>query len=166
MPKTTKAILIKSDGTRTEEEWTIPFDHDRIRRFIGGDMEFVRVLLESRPAPIYGTMVVNEAAIINGLPRNQAATDIYSANVRAAFPNAPNPFIAAREAHRRELEENGFNAQNTIEVSPPGYDRDNPHIAGDVVVFTFPLEDIDYYFYGPEDYFYGPEDGEKDLDDE
>ncbi len=68
---------------------------DALRTIVGGWLEFVSVLDEESGRPY--SMVVNETGVIDKLPRNQKATDIYLAYSRRRFPNkdhSSGPYIA------------------------------------------------------------------------
>jgi len=126
---TKRVVIIDPDGT--ERELIGPPHRKEIREILGGGYEVVRVLraeIEDRNA--YTMMLVHETGLINGLSRNQKATDIYLANVRRQFPDAANPSKAAAEAYRKR-----FPAGTEFHtLNPTGYE-DDPYIAGTVIWF-------------------------------
>lgn len=138
-------MIIKATGEQSVETLPIPVDMTRVRTIVGGDIELVRVLNGDSEA----TLIVNEEGLIRGLPRNQAATDIYLSAVRRAFPDAANPSKAAREQYLAEMKE-CLGDVVVATSSPPGYDED-PYIAGDVVLIPVSFEKVDQVFYGSDD---------------
>jgi hypothetical protein len=128
-------ILIQPDGTETVlcEGDQIPGD-DAIKKAIDGPLEFVRVLRQEDEGFTYTWMIGHEMALIEKLPRNQKATDLYLANVRRAYPDHPQPWKAAEQAMRRDYEALVGKALHVESLAPDGYDED-PYVAGPVIWF-------------------------------
>src|SRR5579872_5689279 len=100
---TKRIVILGTDGSETEIP-TVP-DLKALQTIVGGYIEHVRVLdhIEPGGAGVYTSMFVNEEGLLDDLPRNEKATAIYQRNVRAAFPEAENPFRAADEHWRLSL---------------------------------------------------------------
>lgn len=134
-----RIVIIEPDGT--ERRLGVEIDDKggilnlptlaETKKIVGGHIEMVRVLREDLPGIQHTYMIVNEDGLIDGLPRNQKATDLYLANVRRQFPDATDPSKAAAAAYRRHWEALGA---TVIDRNPPGYD-DDPYIAGTVIWF-------------------------------
>src|SRR5579871_670214 len=105
-----------------------------MQNIVGGYIEHVRVLGEiNREGDfIYTSMYVNETGLLDGLPRNEKATEIYQRNIRAQFPDAENPCRAADAAYRKHV----GNAK-IIDIRPVKSDEydDDPWIVGDAIYF-------------------------------
>lgn len=126
-----RILIIEPDGAERE----LPADklpvYRTMKEIVGGSVELVRVLRQDiTDRNAYTYMAVNESGLIDGLPRNQRATDLYLGNVRRAFPTVENPSKAAAESYRREMEAHGF----TIIETDSSSDED-PHICGPVIWF-------------------------------
>jgi hypothetical protein len=76
-----KIMILKADGAVFHEDWPSVI-YARLKMEVGGRIEYVRVWDGEK----YITMVVNETGLLDGLPRNQAATDLYLANSRRRDP--------------------------------------------------------------------------------
>lgn len=133
-----KILILKADGT------VLPFTGrvtlKSLQAAVGGMVEHVRVLdrIEGEDQRfIYTTMYVNEEGLLNGLPRNSKATEIYQRNIRAQYPRSEHPFKEAQERIRKMAEARG--AAFVLDLIPDsakvaGYEED-PYIVGDVVFF-------------------------------
>lgn len=139
----TKAILIlKASGEITE------LDHaptlQEMQEIVGGYIEHVRVLDRIENGRfVYTSMYINEEGLLDGLPRNEHATEAYQRNVRAQFAGEIEPFRAAEEQARNEAKESGF---EVIDATGPldGYDPSDPHIAGDAILFQgYTVQEVD-----------------------
>lgn len=113
---------------RSEPSDRVP-DLDLLQDYVNGYVEFVRVLFNGG----YHYMIVNDSGLINGLPRNEQATEIYFANVRARFPDAADPSKASYEAWENNIKQTFPNAQ-ILKMGP-----DQHYIAGNALV----LENIE-----------------------
>ena len=143
MSKTKRVILINITGDAAEFP-EVP-SSDQMRRAVGGDIEYVRVLDRIvGEIGIYTTMVVNATGLLDGLPRNKIATNIYQRNVRLAFPGTADPFKAADDAWRAQFPANATVADLTpARALARGYKSD-PWIAGKVVLFEgYTVEEAD-----------------------
>lgn len=125
-----KVLLIKADGEIQELPASPSFR--RMQELLGGYIEHVRVLDRIENGRfIYTSMYVNDSRLLNGLPRNEKATEIYQRNVRTQFANSENPFKAAEEEFINRL-----GATNVIRAYPAPEYADDPYIAGDAIVFS------------------------------
>jgi hypothetical protein len=147
---TPKAILVLNvDGAihtlPTPPTWR------RMQAIVGGPVEQVRVLDRiENGQPIYSFLYCNEDGLNLGLPRNDAATEVYQRNVRAAYGDHPQPFLAAK-AHARQLA--ALMGAVPIELSPPSaaYELD-PWIAGPAIYFEgWSTEEVTAYWNREED---------------
>jgi hypothetical protein len=132
MPKPKKILALAPEGAVTvlpsAPTWT------QMQALVGGLVEPVRVLDRIEDGrPVYTFLYVNEDGINLGLPRNDAATQVYQRNVRAAYGHHPNPFLAARD-HARQLA--ALRGATVTDLAPDqeAYAAD-PWIAGVAVYF-------------------------------
>jgi hypothetical protein len=129
-----RIVIIHPDGR--EELWTqtaLP-NLAEMQKIVGGYIELVRVLrqdIEDRNE--YTNIIVNDEGLLNGLPRNQRATDLYLANVRRQFPDHPEPWQAAADEDRKKWESAGA---AYIDFTPEAYRGKEPVIAGTVIWFS------------------------------
>lgn len=138
-----RVIILHPDGSERVLEkpptWT------EMRQYIGGGwLECIRVLdhVGKRGTFIYTYMYVDEEGVIKGQERNARATEVYQRAVREAFPDAVNPFAAARQAAAVQAARAGFFVVNL--ETPTGYRHENPHIAGVAVFWEgYRCEEID-----------------------
>lgn len=104
-----------------------------MKAIVGGYIELVLVLrADLTDRNEYTMMVVNEEGLLNDLPHNERATEIYLANVRRAFPHDPEPWRAAEEGARRRAETIGA---TYIDLTPPQHQGKKPSIRGTVIWF-------------------------------
>ncbi len=129
-----RVILFRTDGS----EIALPMvpTLDDMQRMIGGYVERVRCLDRfENGRPVFSSMFVHETGLIDGMPRNQKATVIYQRNIKAAFPNDPEPFLTAHAAFLSDAEKLGV---TVIAGEGPGsseeYIRD-PYICGPAIWF-------------------------------
>jgi hypothetical protein len=145
-----RAVIIRSDGREQvllngPESYVYFRDYEAMRNIVGGPPEFTKVLRQDLSGYVFTFMVVHESGVVDGLPRNQRATDLYLANARRQFPDADNPSRALREAWIAQ-----FPKGAVIDTSPPGY-SDDPYIAGDVIWFDgWECEELDRLAFGDE----------------
>lgn len=139
----TKEILIlRASGDITE------LDHAptlaEMQEIVGGYVEHVRVLDRIEEGRfVYTSMFINECGLIDGLPRNPNATEAYQRNVRAQFAGEVEPFKAADEQFRNEVKEGGFALIEAL-PGPEEYDPNDPHIAGDAILFQgYTCQEVD-----------------------
>lgn len=125
---TRRTVVIDPDGSERPLQGIPPIAV--MRGIVGGPIELVRVLREDLPGFTYTWMIVNENGLIEGLLRNQRATDIDLANVRRAHPDADDPSKAARDQFLAGIPE----AMEVIDGSPAGW-ADDPYVAGTVIWF-------------------------------
>lgn len=127
--------LIKADGTVTVLE--APPSIAEMQRLLGGFIEHVRVVdhIKDNGHIIMTSMYVNEEGLINGLPRNDKATELYQRLTRAQYPDAPNPFRAAQEAFKRSFGDALIVIDAPAEAGGDSY-NDDPWIAGDAIFFA------------------------------
>jgi len=133
---TKKIQIIKSTGEITVLD-TAP-SLAQMQEIVGGYIEHVRVLDRIEDGRfIYTSMYVNERGLLEKLPRNSTATVIYQRNVRAQFPDHPQPFLAASEAYRKSVEAKGFSYIDGTpqDAKDQGYDAD-PYVVGGVIHFA------------------------------
>lgn len=106
-----------------------------MQAIVEGFIEHVTVLdrIEPDGAFVYTSMFVNENGLLDNLPRNAKATEIYQRNLRAAYPDAANPFQAAQAEFVEAVEAIGA---TLIDARPevPGYE-DDPYICGPALLF-------------------------------
>jgi Domain of unknown function (DUF3846) len=112
-----------------------------MQAIVGGDIEQVLVLDRIEDGhPIYTSMYVNEEGLINDLPRNARATEIYQRNARFQHPDAANPFVAMQQAM---IEACARMNVTVIHQRPQAY-RDDPYICGPAIYFQgWTCEDVD-----------------------
>jgi hypothetical protein len=139
----TKAILIlRANGEITE----LPSGPTlaEMQDIVGGYVEHVRVLDRIENGRfVYTSMFINDEGLLNGLPRNPNATEAYQRNVRAQFAGEIEPFKAAEEQFRNEVKEGGFALIEAL-PGPEEYDPNDPHIAGDVILFQgYTCQEVD-----------------------
>jgi hypothetical protein len=138
-----RVVIIKANGDT--EAFTSEPTFEQIQKACGGHVEHVRVLDRIENGRfIYTSMYVNDSGLIDGLDRNKMATQIYQRNVRAAFPNSATPFADSEADMKRTAEELGL---DIIDARPhyTDYNPNDPHIAGDVVLFEgYTCEEADY----------------------
>src|SRR3954454_17749208 len=96
-------VVIKANGETYNLEKSPSLK--QMQEIVGGHVEHVRVLdrIEKNGRLVHTSMYVNETGMLDGLPRNQTATEIYQRNVRAQFPGAENPFQAASKAFEEQM---------------------------------------------------------------
>ncbi len=105
---------------------------EEMQKIVGGYIEHVRVLDRIEGGRfIYTSLYVNEEGLLNDLPRNKAATEIYQRNARAQHPSASQPFKKMEEEFTKQFE--GANIIKAPEPVP-GYSND-PYVAGDAIFF-------------------------------
>lgn len=129
-------IILHANGARTtfggaagEKLPTL----EKMQEIVGGHIELVTVLDRVEADRMFYTyMVVNEDGLNIGLPRNEAATEIYQRNTRLAYPDAENPFLAALDDQRKSAEARGF---AFVDAMPAEYSLD-PYISGDAIYFS------------------------------
>lgn len=135
-PRPKRLVVIEPDGTERLLEGAGPKglpEYGTLREILGGPVELVRVLRADLPGFAYTYMAVHEEGLLEGLPRNQKATDLYLAANRRAHPDAENPRAEAEKEMEARAKEDGFKIVDNPNT-PPGYDED-PYIAGTVVWF-------------------------------
>jgi len=105
-----------------------------MQKLVGGYIEQVKVLDRTEPngERVYSYMYVNDEGLLDGLPRNEKATEIYQRNVRTAYPGEENPFLVANREFIKEAKARGFTELQAM-VSP-SYDAD-PYIAGPAIYY-------------------------------
>lgn len=139
-----QVIVLYADGRAeilpTPPTWT------QMQGLVGGSVEQVRVLDRfAGLRPVYSYLYVHEEGVLLGLPRNETATQLYQRNTRLAFPHSPNPFRAAREHYRRQVEATGATVFEQPEPAP-GYYED-PWIAGTAIYFQgYTCEEVTAYW--------------------
>jgi len=102
-----------------------------MQEIVGGGIEFVRVLrADIATANIYTYMVANETGLLDGLPENHNATEIYLANVRRAYPDSDAPWDDARRLDRAR-----YQGVTYIDITPELYRDKKPVIVGTVIWF-------------------------------
>ncbi len=129
-----RIIVMKADGTITELAKAPTLAE--MQKIVGGYVEHVAVMdrVDDDTGEIITTsMFVNEEGLLTGLPRNDGATRVYQRLTRHQFPDAANPFRAAKDEMRKRNDRMGW---TTIEGTEPidGY-NDDPWIAGDAILF-------------------------------
>lgn len=126
-----RILVIEADGS--ERELTSVPNLKEMQKIVGGLIEHVTVLdrRDDQGNFIYTSMYINEGGLLDGLPRNEKATAIYQRNIRAAYPDDPNPFKTAEEESKRQAEASGM---TIIDARTEGY-SDDPHIVGPVIFF-------------------------------
>jgi len=129
--------IIEASGREVELNLS-QISSDALRTIVGGWLEFVSVLDEATNRPF--SMIVNETGVVDKLPRNQKATDIYLAYSRRRFPGHSNPAKAMAEEHKRSAKER-FGA-DLVYIEFEGHSSD-PYIAGDVVLIPVPTIALD-----------------------
>lgn len=146
---TKQIIVLKANG----ESYTLPKPPtlEEMQKIVGGYIEHVRVLdrIENKNL-ILTSMYINEEGLLEDLPRNVKATELYQRLTRAQFPHAKNPFAIAQEAMKAQYEKDGF---KFIEMPEPveGYNND-PYIVGDVIFFEgYTCEETDAVLNGESD---------------
>ncbi len=86
-------------------------------------------------------MFVNGPGLLDGLPRNENATEVYQRNVRAQYPDAENPFMAAKKAFEEKIK--GAVIINATPENALGYEKDT-WIAGDAILFDgYTCDEVD-----------------------
>lgn len=135
-----RVVLIKPDGSEETflEGDAIP-TYEQMKSAVDGWIELVKVIRRDvSEGFVYTYMVVNEESLIHGMPRNQAATDLYLENMRRQYPDkSPGEAReAASAAYRAALEQTLGRPVEHIELPEPklGYNAD-PHICGPVLYF-------------------------------
>lgn len=136
-----RQVIIFPDGQ--EEVRGVPADRlpslREMSAIVCGPIELVRVLRpDLLPRLVFTYMVVHEEGLLQGLPRNQKATDLYLENMRRQFPG-----LSPKEAKDRSSAayvasmSAKMGKPVTVHHAPepvPGYD-DDPYIAGTVLYF-------------------------------
>lgn len=137
-----RILIIKADGQVSELN-ILPTSRE-MQKIVGGWIEHVKVVDRVEDGkPIYTSMYVNEEGLVNELPRNQKATDIYQRNIRIQFPNSKNPFIEANELFKKESIAKGFTIVDTTDAD---YASD-PYISGDAIFFEgYTIAEVDALF--------------------
>lgn len=140
----TRRVIFIDIGGGVTDLCKVPSSAD-LERIIGGHPEMVRVLDRIEAGRfIYTAMFVHETGLKDGMPRNQTATEIYQRNVRAAYPDAPNPFQAATEAWKSRMPVDAVHIDGTPEIAKAAGYADDPWIAGGVVFFEgWTIEEVD-----------------------
>jgi hypothetical protein len=145
----TKPVQILYPDGRSDTRETPP-TFDEMQQLVGGTVEAVRVLEHVTDTHYRYTYVyVNEEALDYGLPRNAAATTLYQQNVRMQYPNAENPFLAAKEVSQQRAQAMGA---AFIELFPnPAYDAD-PYLAGVAIYFQgWSCDEVNAYYNGDDE---------------
>lgn len=84
-----KAHFYKADGTAEEHQIDVgALPMDQIKEFVEGDVEFVSVLFNGKPAH----MIVNDIGAMIGLPINERATTIYHENIQLQCQDRGMPY--------------------------------------------------------------------------
>lgn len=128
MPK--RVVIMMVDGTTVTLKKIPSFD--KMREFVGGFTELVKVLPLDSPsvAPQCLTyMVVDEEGRIKGKARNELATEIYLNLTRKQFPGVDNPFKKAKEEFLKDF------PKGIILVGNFWGEEEEPFIAGDAIYF-------------------------------
>ena len=105
-----------------------------MQAIVGGPVEMVRVLRADLPGFVYTYMAVNETGLLDRLPGNPKATEIYLANVRRQYPDSPEPWEAAQDAWRKSLPEPLASAP-VFDITPEPYRSKQPVVVGTVIWF-------------------------------
>lgn len=113
-----------------DDGYTGALSYDRVKAWVGGLPETVRVLFQDRPA----LMFVNESGLADGMPRNNRATEIYRAATRKLFPHAADPFEEAQREFVERLRSTAGVSFARVDLGRKYWADDGPYIAGDVVV--------------------------------
>jgi hypothetical protein len=133
---------IKPDGRVTEHE-TDRISYKELTRIVGGFIEYVSIL--DKASGKYHTMVVNENFLALGLPRNQAATDLYLVESRKA--KAEGIDLDAEFKKRAD-------ALGAVVIDArTAEQKADPYIAGTVVVIPHDRRDVEKFIDFPVDPF-------------
>jgi hypothetical protein len=119
-----------------------------MQKIVGGLIEHVKVLDRIENGRfIYTSMFVSDTGLIDGLPRNQKATEVYQRNVRAAYPNSTNPFREAHEKWKASLPTNVTVIDGRPEEAKSDEYRNSPWICGPAILFDgYTCEEADEAF--------------------
>lgn len=127
-----RIVVLNVDGTETVLEKNP--DLKEMQAIVGGYIEHCQVMdrLDDDGNIVMTSMFVNEEGLLDELPKNEKATEIYQRNIRHQFPG-PDPFKRANAAMRQAY------GSTLIEVPPPpsagaNY-RDDPWIAGPAIFY-------------------------------
>jgi hypothetical protein len=145
----TKPVQILYPDGHQETRATPP-TFGEMQELVGGYVEGVRVLERVTDQHYrYTYLYVNEGGIDYGLPRNQAATELYQRNARMQYPDAMNPFLASKEASRQRAQARGI---AFVELTNnPAYDAD-PYLAGVAIYFRgWTCDEVNAYYNGDEE---------------
>ncbi len=135
--------VLNVDGT--ERELAAVPDYLEMQKILGGDREMVRVLDRITPGGefVYTALFVNETGLLEGLPRNEAATVIYQRNIREQF-EGPNPFHQANAAYLSRFGKPDFDHDLTPESAKAAGYKDDPWIAGPAIYFEgYTVDEVD-----------------------
>ncbi len=116
-----------------------------MQKILGGDREMVRVLDRIEPDGhlVQTAMFVNDCGLLDGLPRNEAATKVYQRNVRAQY-EGPNPFKQAKAVYLAKFGRSEFDADLTPDDAIAAGYPDDPWIAGPAIFFEgYTVDEVD-----------------------
>lgn len=135
-----RIVVIQPDGSETELD-RMP-NLKEMQKIVGGMIEHVSVMdrRDEGGNIVYTSMYINEEGLLEGLERNPKATEIYQRNIRAAYPDSPNPFKDAEDEFRKKAEAGGF---AFIDARPDEFDPHDPHIVGPAIYFEgYTLDEV------------------------
>jgi hypothetical protein len=121
-------VYLFADGSEVHFKKVPSFE--KMRGWLGGYVELVRVLPMDAPEPLekYLTyLAVDEEGRIKDLLKNDQATEIYHNLTKKQFPGVENPIRKARETFVASMPKGIF-------VVSSFYEED-PYIAGDAIYF-------------------------------
>jgi hypothetical protein len=119
-----------------------------MQAIVGGLIEHVRVLDRIENGRfVYTSMFVSDTGLIDGLPRNQKASEVYQRNIRAAYPQSENPFREAHENWKASIPDDFTLIDGRPEEAKTDEYTDSPWICGPAILFDgYTCEEADEAF--------------------